>query len=281
MWWIMKIKVSILLSAVVFCLVFQMFSDSYHAMGSCSQNEKGIPEMEVEIQVWNPKTERWVKEIDAPVMSQLRFRVYVHNIGDYDLFNINITNVLPPSVEYVKNSSDPYIPYKVENNTIIWRITSLLHCCGGQDFETFYNVNVTDDGSDISNLHVSAFYERNNIIEKTDFVVVRSFHDRNPPSVELLEPKKGFYIGGMKILPLPFLTVVIGKVCIKVNTSDADLGVERVEIYIDDEIVATLNETPYEYVWSEGFSGRHLIKVISYDFAGNHAEESIKVWKIF
>ena len=48
--------------------------------------------------------------------------------------------------------------------------------------------------------------------------------------------------------------------------SDSISDIEFVEFYLDDELVLTISEEPYTYLW-EG-SGKHLVYAIAYNFAG-------------
>ena len=238
------------------------------------------PDADVAKEVWNPKTGAWVDTIDAPVSSQLKFRVYVHNIGDYDLFDVVMVDTLPSFLTYVKNSSNPREPDVVENNTLVWRISSLYHCCGGEEFEVQYLVDVTGEGYDANDLTVTANSSGGDIA-KTDFSMVHAYYDTTPPSVEIKKPVNALYVKDKKILPLFFMTVAVGKVTVEVETSDMGLGVERVEFYVDDDLKVNDTTLPYVFVWDEKVFGQHTIKVVSYDLAENQASDSTVVWRIF
>jgi len=275
------LKSGLMLVIVVTSLLAPRFLASGGRILNVAADNKATPDMDVEIEVWDSENETWVKELTVPVLSQLKFRVYVHNVGDYDLFNVTIVNHLPPFLEYVDNSSSPYETEDVANDTITWVVTSLFHCCGGEAFENFYLANVTDEGFGTSSIEVTAYFAQNDKIMKTDFVTIRTFHDTNPPSVDIIKPRPGIYLDDKRIIPLPKQTILIGGINIEVETFDEELSIERVEIYIDDNMVANISEPPYTYNWEEKGFGKHVIKVISYDIADNHAEDNIAVWKIF
>jgi hypothetical protein len=63
------------------------------------------------------------------------------------------------------------------------------------------------------------------------------------------------------------------KVKFVVTCNDQTSGVERVEFYLDDELITTQMEKPYEYLYSPDGSGYHDVFAIGYDFAG-HTEQS-------
>ncbi|KAA0010994.1 MAG: hypothetical protein FE037_04370 [Thermoplasmata archaeon] len=275
------LKSGLLLVIAVTSLLALGFLASGGRILNVAADNKATPDMDVEIEVWDSENETWVKEVALPVLSEARFRIYVHNVGDYDLFNISIVNHLPPFLEYVGNSSSPYEPQSATNNTITWKVSSLFHCCGGEAFEDFYVVNVTKAGFGTSNIEVTAYFLQKGKIIKTDLVTIRAFYDTNPPYVEIIRPKPGIYLMDRRIMPLLRQTILIGESSIETETFDRELSVERVEIYIDDNMVANISEPPYIYKWKERGFGRYTIKVISYDTAGNHAEDSIAVWKIF
>jgi Leucine-rich repeat (LRR) protein len=63
-------------------------------------------------------------------------------------------------------------------------------------------------------------------------------------------------------------------ITITVTTQDND-GISKVEFFIDDSLVLTDTESPYQYEWNttqyEDFS-EHIVKVISYDNSDNSTE---------
>jgi len=62
--------------------------------------------------------------------------------------------------------------------------------------------------------------------------------DNEPPNVEITEPaKRNLYIFGVKIMPLPssnnFDCVVIGTMDLEIQATDAQTGVQKVDVYFD------------------------------------------------
>jgi len=74
-------------------------------------------------------------------------------------------------------------------------------------------------------------------------------------------------------------TILIGRTKIQVQAID-DSKVEKVEFYINDELVETLTSEPYEYLWKSTpfLKFRHEIKVIAYDDQGKSSEEIMDVF---
>jgi hypothetical protein len=101
------------------------------------------------------------------------------------------------------------------------------------------------------------------------------------PEIGLTNPKNGrLHIFGKDITAtLNLNTIIIGRTPIRVQASD-DSKVEKVEIYIEDDLVAELNDEPYEYIWKSTpfFKFRYEIKVIAYDDMGKTSEEKIDVY---
>lgn len=110
------------------------------------------------------------------------------------------------------------------------------------------------------------------------------FREIQPPLVKITKPENALYIMNMKIreylIRKPF---IIGKIDIKVNATDEESGIERIEFYIDGKLKANITIQPYAYMWKRDririFGHRHTIKVVAFDNAGNNASKEIKVWK--
>lgn len=62
------------------------------------------------------------------------------------------------------------------------------------------------------------------------------------------------------------------KVLLQAEASD-DLELARLEFYVDDQLIATLTEAPFNILW-QGQSGRHTLLVKAYDLAGNVVQTS-------
>ncbi|MEA2053672.1 MAG: NosD domain-containing protein [Candidatus Thermoplasmatota archaeon] len=101
--------------------------------------------------------------------------------------------------------------------------------------------------------------------------------DNTPPSVEILCPQNYLYIFDRKIIPIRN-TIIVCKITIVVDASDETSGMTRVEFYVDDELEETIVEEPYQWLWDEVIFGRHTIKIIAYDKAGNEATDEQEIW---
>ena len=103
--------------------------------------------------------------------------------------------------------------------------------------------------------------------------------DNTPPSLEITKPLGGqIYLLDRAIFPtFGNKAIVIGKITIIANATDAISGVKKVEFYIDGTKEAEDNETPYSMKWSGWAVGSHTIKVKAYDKAGNEIEKVVDV----
>ncbi len=107
-------------------------------------------------------------------------------------------------------------------------------------------------------------------------------NETEPPSLEIIEPKKGhIYFKGNEIRPT-FLgfTLIIGEQRISINADD-NFAMHKVEFYIDDELKHTISgeSATYHWNWDESTAwGKQTIKVVAYDKAGNSASEELTAW---
>lgn len=93
-------------------------------------------------------------------------------------------------------------------------------------------------------------------------------------NIKIERPKQGYlYIFGNKIIPLRH-TIIIGPIKIGVNGNQLN----KVEFYIDEKLKYVAYEPPFTWTWNEFAIGRHEIKVVAFDFAGNTAIDEQKVW---
>ncbi len=102
--------------------------------------------------------------------------------------------------------------------------------------------------------------------------------DKTVPQISSGEPSHHLYIFGRKLIPLKN-TIIIGKAFVKIDAND-NMGIDEVKIYIDGVLKATIKDKPYEWQWNKATIGKHEIKAIAYDNAGNDAIITEKIWII-
>ena len=82
-----------------------------------------------------------------------------------------------------------------------------------------------------------------------------------------------------RIIPF-FTTVIIGDIDIIAEAIDPS-GINRVEFYIDGQLMETISDASFQWKWTENAFLKHTIKVIAVDNYENVAEEEISVSKFF
>ena len=101
----------------------------------------------------------------------------------------------------------------------------------------------------------------------------------NNITVNITKPVENyFYLRDNPVLPLRNRTFIYGAITIEVNAT-ADAGIDRVELYVDGNLLDTSNETPYSFHWAPIISFQHTITAVAFDTAGNNASDEIEVWK--
>ena len=88
--------------------------------------------------------------------------------------------------------------------------------------------------------------------------------DMLPPAVSITNPAAG--------------SVITQSIRIEAAATDAS-GIARVEIYLDGQLLATRNGTPYTFDWdvSTSLDGVHQIKVVATDLADRQSQQSVDI----
>lgn len=96
--------------------------------------------------------------------------------------------------------------------------------------------------------------------------------DKIPPEISIEQPKHFLiYLNNEELIQWPFMNpVIIGTINITINANDPEfVGMDYVEIFINNESKTTLNNKPYNWTWDEKGVGIYKIKAKAYDKAGN------------
>lgn len=103
--------------------------------------------------------------------------------------------------------------------------------------------------------------------------------DHTELKVSIIKPmNKSFYLRNIRLFPLPRNIIVYGPIDITVNTTSS-VGIESVELYINEKLVETFTEESYSYRWAPILCSRYTIRVIAHDENGGQAEDQIIVFK--
>lgn len=99
-----------------------------------------------------------------------------------------------------------------------------------------------------------------------------------PPEIVIQNPSvKYFHRFGKAIRKtLTGNTIVIGRTNIIASVHD-DSQIEKVEFYINNKLVATVTQGPYEWIWHKFSFGKKTITIKAYDDSGKQSTASIPV----
>lgn len=96
--------------------------------------------------------------------------------------------------------------------------------------------------------------------------------DDAPPQVALTRPTEGtLYLADEPVAQAGML-VVVGPLTVRADATDELSGVDRVEFFVDGELVASDATAPYSFLWESARPGPHTITARAVDAAGNAAE---------
>jgi len=99
--------------------------------------------------------------------------------------------------------------------------------------------------------------------------------------VNIAKPLRALYLNNNRVIPF-IRTRIIGPIDIEAYVYESWHGpgnVEKIEIYIDDNLKANLTSWPYIWTWEKKTFGKHTIKVIAYDSEGEISNKEIEVFK--
>jgi hypothetical protein len=117
----------------------------------------------------------------------------------------------------------------------------------------------TGNSSGLFAIQLIVVYEDQSIQTTTIQVTV----DNQLPEVEILFPADGQVFGYPEERSFTF----------QIQASD-NLGIQRIEFYVDDELITTLTQAPFAAPWLAPI-GEHSLRVVVYDLAGNSTETEI------
>ena len=109
-----------------------------------------------------------------------------------------------------------------------------------------------------------------------DFVIVGE--EQAQPSCFIKKPKERYLtILGDARIPLP-VTLVIGNVDVEAKVNGVDGPIEKVDFYLDGQLVYTDEVEPYNWTWSKPSFFRHVVKTVAY-YDDKSLYDQLIVWK--
>ncbi len=146
-----------------------------------------------------------------------------------------------------------------------------------------YNVSIDSPQPDINTQWWLTDYDvgyNYTVVEQA--VVVCPVPDTTPPTLVITKPKNALYFLNREIIPLANGTLIIGPIDVDVTATDNDSGIDRVEFYVNDQILQGSDTTaPYSWLWNKRALFRQTLIVKAFDKEGNVNSKEIEVWKFF
>ncbi|KAA0003773.1 MAG: hypothetical protein FE043_02065 [Thermoplasmata archaeon] len=96
-----------------------------------------------------------------------------------------------------------------------------------------------------------------------------------PPVAKITSPVEGsIYFFGREIAKINGnKAIIIGKILIGAYADD-DIGIKKVEFYVDEELKHSDEKPPYSWTWDDSAVGSHTIKISAYDNSGNKTNDT-------
>ena len=209
----------------------------------------------------------WLDSITAQVGNTLEFKIEISSTEGKIAVAIQFPyvddNVM---LNYVRGSASE-TPFLAVNEAIIWLFVEI------PPSEITFKAKIKKTGTGSVNLIVCSTEDPE--LEDEDSVQVTG-KEKGPINKQLISLEAGIYVENVKKISFP-ITIVVGSIDIMVDAE----GASRVEFYLDDELKATDDASPYSWTWDEFSFGSHTLKVIAYDNAGNSDTDEMTVWKFF
>ncbi|KAA0001431.1 MAG: hypothetical protein FE048_05425 [Thermoplasmata archaeon] len=223
-----------------------------------------------------------------------------HFMGEYDLLTILEYCLLgDPSIEInpFKGTSHAYvdkefvneesikikaIAYPLSNNSKLelfyrkergaWRTYGMLY---NQPWEWDF---VPSQGEGTYEFY-TILTDENYSEEKPAIADATCTFDFTGPSIAFSKPiEGGIYLFNRQIMHWEWKTIILGKIDVKADVSDALSGVNSVEFSVDGVMTFVDSEAPYQWKWEGNAFGFHKLGLTAFDRVGNKAEKEIDVF---
>jgi parallel beta-helix repeat protein len=209
---------------------------------------------------------------------------YDENPPEVEVIYPNGGEIVNLSITILWNASDNEDPSLLidlsysNNGGLTWFIIALNE---GNDGEYIWDISEMPDGSGymIMVLARDNVGNENNDTSDAAFSIVGESHPG--PEVNLVKPRMGYFyfFDDQRGRLFPTNAFVIGQITVEVEATSS-LGIEKVEFYIDDELVSTQyddEDNVYKWEWDEVVLFYHLVTIIAYDMSGQIGQDSIGI----
>ena len=202
-----------------------------------------------------------------------------HEIGENETLWVNRSlKRHPPETSMVCGYITSAVTHKPVENASVSTEWNLTYC----DSSGFYLCNVAAG-------EISIFVEKNGYSRdwtyrmdvrenETVWINLSLFPEQIKTRID--KPLKALYVNNRIVMPFS-TPVIIGKMDVEVSASDYWNGIDRVELYIDNELQATITSWPYRWIWDSIAFGKKTLRVAAYNDLGNTASDELTLWKFF
>ena len=204
--------------------------------------------------------------------------IYINSTNNYFSYNDITINHIGVNISPLSFNNSIYYNSFIDNSQNAYDAGSNIWDDGREgNFWSDYNgTDANGDGIGDTPYNISGGDNQDK------FPLMEPYFDDEPPFIWFLNPHRGsIYFGNGHITIWFPISIVIGTIDIVVDVTDDRSGVNKVEIYIDDELKTTDTEDPYGWRWDEKTSSRHILKIVAFDNVGNSATDKLPVWKFF
>jgi fibronectin type 3 domain-containing protein len=198
----------------------------------------------------------------ATAYSSLAAAVRFNSSGAIDALNGSIAGGNYTAVVSIPYSAGTSYHFKLTVNPIAHTYSVDVTPAGGAKAALATNYPFRSEQATLSTLNNWATYSLSGSHSVCNAVAATVNTDTTAPTVSITSPTNG-------------QTGLSGNVTIAANASD-NVGIAKVEIYIDGALLASDTTNPYTAVWnaSAASNGTHVITAKAYDTAGNTANSS-------
>jgi PKD repeat protein len=132
------------------------------------------------------------------------------------------------------------------------------------------------------NIYTLYFYSIDNAGNQENHTLQQIKIDTTRPFLSIVKPQKNFlYIFDRELLHISWGTVILGKITLDAQSSDAVSGIDRVEFFVDQELRYQDTSEPYTWVYTDTavLFHKHTLQLKAYDAAGFMNETAnIAIW---
>jgi len=205
----------------------------------------------------------------------------ISNITEISIIDTTINNA-----KWVKNGDTVEIIIKITESLGLSKDEIKANLTGFG-----YDINVTPDSfdgynaywllTDVACITLDGTITISVDIGDIDMISATISADNTKPEISIVKPNDGFYIFNRKIIPLE-RSIILGPFNFEFNVDDKG-GIEKTEIYIDEELQTTLSGLSFEWYMNMKIYGRHNLKFVVYDHAGNKdtISKMISIFNLF